>query len=383
MTTTTLALRGRVQTTSYLAVLVKLAQAVYAVMKLFPVQNKVVMISRNTTKPSVDFLMLKEEIERTSSAKVVILPHKMKSKFQHGLQVFVEMWHLATSKTAIVDGYVIPVSILTHKKELKIIQIWHALGAIKKFGYQTIGKKAGNSEEMAEVMSMHKNYTYVTAPSKITAETYAKCFNVSKRKILKIGMPRVDYLLNEEIARKNREEMLEKFNLGQKKVILYVPTFRKKGRTHAEKLIEVVDLDKYDLMIKLHPLDKTEITESDGVTVIREEIDAARILPVADFVISDYSAIAMEAALLRKPLFFWDYDMKKYEKDCGLTLDYKKEMPGVVAKKPGKILEAIEEFEKSETLQKKYNKKLNKFLDKYIETRDGKCTRKIVRRLGL
>ena len=41
------------------------------------------------------------------------------------------MYHLATSRACIVDTYIIPVSILKHRDELIIIQIWHALGAIK------------------------------------------------------------------------------------------------------------------------------------------------------------------------------------------------------------------------------------------------------------
>ena len=48
------------------------------------------------------------------------------------------MYYLATSKVCVLDGYCIPASILKHKKKLKIIQIWHASGAIKKFGYQIL-----------------------------------------------------------------------------------------------------------------------------------------------------------------------------------------------------------------------------------------------------
>ena len=37
---------------------------IFAVMKLFPVKDRVSLISRQSDKPSVDFLMLQKEIKR-------------------------------------------------------------------------------------------------------------------------------------------------------------------------------------------------------------------------------------------------------------------------------------------------------------------------------
>ena len=47
---------------------------------------------------------------------------------------------LATAEVCIVDGYCIPVSVLHHRKELRVVQVWHALGAIKKFGRQALSR---------------------------------------------------------------------------------------------------------------------------------------------------------------------------------------------------------------------------------------------------
>ena len=61
----------------------------------------------------------------------------------------------------IIDGYCIPVSVLHHRKELRVVQVWHALGAIKKFGRQALSVPGGRDKELAERMGMHKHYDAV------------------------------------------------------------------------------------------------------------------------------------------------------------------------------------------------------------------------------
>lgn len=45
-------------------------------------------------------------------------------------------------------------------------------------------------------------------------------------------------------------------NLKEKKIILYVPTFRNGKSAHIYDLINSVNDEKYNLIIRLHPLDK-------------------------------------------------------------------------------------------------------------------------------
>ena len=136
---------------------------VYIPFKLFKTQNKVTYISRQSDTPSLDFNLLISQIKkRDKEAKQVVLTKKIGKgvfgKITYALHMFVQLYHLATSKVIVIDSYVIAVSVLKHKKSLRIIQIWHALGAIKKFGYQVIGKKEGSSDVVARGMKMHKNY---------------------------------------------------------------------------------------------------------------------------------------------------------------------------------------------------------------------------------
>ena len=123
-------------------------------------EKKIVYISRELDKPPVDFLLLKADIEkRYPDYKNVILCKTLKkgivSKFKYILHMFRQMYHIATAQAVILDTYCIAVSILRHRKSLLIIQMWHALGALKKFGYSIVDKPEGTSKKIAKALKMH------------------------------------------------------------------------------------------------------------------------------------------------------------------------------------------------------------------------------------
>ena len=59
------------------------------------------------------------------------------------------MYHISRSKVVILDTYCYLISNLKHKKDLVVIQIWHAIGICKKAGYAIVGKDEGRSEKEA------------------------------------------------------------------------------------------------------------------------------------------------------------------------------------------------------------------------------------------
>lgn len=351
---------------------------IYFFIKMCPIKEKVVMLSRQSNKPSIDFEFIKNEIlKRDNKIEVEILCKIIQKDFKERLSycfyILKCMYHIATSKVCIVDGYSIPVSILKHKKNLQIIQIWHASGAIKKFGYQSINKKDGRSTEIAQIMKMHKNYNYVIAPSKATAKFYEEAFRVQEEKIIIKGLPRLDYILSDELGSNKIKEFYKKypkFKNNKKKTILYVPTFRNNSSStnQLEKLISKINFAKYNLIIKLHPLDKS--TNAYKYTVSKK-YTTFDLLKVADYIITDYSAVAFEASILNKPVYFYVYDIEEYEKTRGLNIDLFKEMSSCTSKDIKEILKNIED--------NNYNySELENFRDKYMGKDYYNNTQKLV-----
>ncbi len=347
-----------------------IARFIYWIFKLLPIQDKIVFISRFTNETSIDFTLLINKIKEASPhTKIIVLNHKLSHKFFYLFSMLEEMYHLATAKVCIIDSYIISVSILNHKKGLKIFQLWHALGAIKKFGHQILDMKEGSSKQIANLMHMHKNYTYVLCGSDATKPFYIEAFNVDDHKLLTIPLPRVDYLLDDQQRLLNEELILNRYpKLRTKRNILYAPTFRKHGHLTIDNLIKDLDYDKYNLIIKKHPHDHTKLEANDHV-IIDNDFNILQLLSIADYIITDYSAVAFEAAILDIPLFFYVYDIEEYQNNRGLNINLYKDFPKVTFKDANQLIKALNED---------YDyRPLHNFKKKYVSILDGTVTDKI------
>lgn len=352
-----------------ISVAVAILNVIYLPFKCLKTQNKVTYISRQSNTPSIDMKLLKQGMEKLDSdIKQVMLTRKLEkglvAKIKYALHIFTQMYHIATSKVVIVDTYIIPVSVLKHKKELKVIQIWHALGAIKKFGYQVIGKEEGSSRVVAESMRMHKNYDIITCASSVTALFYSEAFNTDIDKIKIVGMPRVDDILGEN---RNNEVITQNPEFEGKQTILYIPTFRKNGKVNICDIINNVDYSKYNLVIKLHPLDTTEVPEK---YIAKGDFSTYDLMKFADYIITDYSATAIEASLLQKPLFLYVYDIEEYNEARGLNVMLTEELSTSTYKDIQDILRIIQDGTYD------YDA-LRQFRDKYVETYNENNTENI------
>lgn len=351
-----------------------LANIIYLLMKLFPTKHQIVMISRQSNNITLDFELIKNELnEKYENLKVIVLCKKIENgiynKILYCTYILKTMYYLARSKVCVIDSYCIPVSILKHKKGLIVIQIWHASGAVKKFGYQILDKKEGSSAFIAKLMCMHKNYDYLIAPSEVTKDIFSEAFHVPKEKIIKLGLPRLEYIANPKYDKSS--EIYEKYPyLKDKKNILYIPTFRKNKNINLvdEILKTTIDKNNYNLIISLHPLDKTNVPDE---YLIDKKYSSFDLIKIADYIITDYSVLSIEASVLKKPIFLLLQDLKEYETARGLNVNLKQELPSFICEN---FVEVIDKIDKKE-----YNmEELHNYKNKYIQVDVNKTVKNIV-----
>ena len=345
---------------------------VYCVLKLLPAQKKAVFISRQTDEMPIDFRLIIEELEsRKCGWKTVVLAKRLKrgavATAGYGFHTMRQMYHLATARAAIIDGYCIPVSVLKHKKCLKIIQIWHAIGCMKKFGYAMIGEEEGSSEDVARIMKMHKNYDYALISSYSFVRDYLEGFRIEREKILQIPLPKADLLTSEEYLKKQRDKLIREYPaLAEKRNILYCPTFRKDETAAGEgirRLIEEIDFDRYNLIYNPHPNSRAEVNDS---RVMILPYPTMELLAVADYVISDYSSVIYEVGLAKKPVYLYGYDWKEYSRKRAFNLDLTKDVPTLFTDNPGEILKAIDDDDFDQ-------EKFAEFIDRNVVMPEGGC----------
>ena len=350
---------------------------IYKFIKLLEIENKITFISRQTNNKNIDFDLLIDKItEEYPSYKIVVLNKKLEKglskKIAYFFHMFKQMYHIATSKTVVLDSYCIVVSILRHKKETSFIQLWHALGSLKKFGYSILDREEGRSSKIAKLMDMHKNYTYILTSSQLSKKYFMEAFNAKEEQMVVLGLPRIDFLRSQYCREMTRDKFFEKYPKmnNNKKNILYVPTKREKRKIDLDKIISSVNYAKYNLIIKLH--------NGKGLLYVNKKIIynetsflGIELLHIADFVITDYSAIVYEAAIIKKPIYFYAFDYEDYIYNRGFYIDYRTEMPGPISKDINEILNLIED-------NVVYEDKLNDFIEKYCIINEEPVTGKIV-----
>lgn len=339
----------------------------YAPIKLFKTKNQIVYLSRQSNTKSLDMQLLEKAIaEADPSVKQIfrirMIGNGFAEKIKYCLGVIGDMYYLSTSKVAVIDTYSITVSCLHHKKTLKIIQMWHALGATKKFGWQAIGKKEGRDEKISRAMCMHKNYDYVLAPSAATAKFYMQAFDVEQENILICPLPRVDFITDSS-TRSNEFFSLNP-GFAHKKLVLYLPTFRDR-EAYVSQMLKTAFEDKpdYQLIISKHPLSNAPVEEK---YMPNGSFTSFDLMKIADIIITDYSACAFEASLLMKPLYFFVPDYEEYMKDRGVNIDLFEEMPSAVFDDADKLVEAVSSNNYDTNM-------LWAFKEKYVENSKDGC----------
>ena len=356
-----------------------LMQIIYAPMKLLKTKDKVTFISRQSNKPSIDFDILCGELKkRKPNVEVVVLCKQITINMDSAIHTLKQMYHIATSKTVVLDSYSIPISVLKHKKGLTVIQMWHSMGCMKAFGFAMIGKEEGRDPRIAEILKMHQGYTYILISSMDYVQDYIDGFRTTPDKVLEIPLPKADYLSNPEYMAKLREEVLEEYpKIRGKKNILYCPTFRQDVTDfdfeRVKRLIMAIDYDKYNLLYKSHPVSKMKLLDS---RVTRFNVDNIKAIAVADYIISDYSSIIYEAGLAHKPVYLYAYDWDTYKDKRDLNLDLKAEAPTIFSDDPKEIVEAIEkdEFDFDS---------FNQFTTRNIRMPKTSCSEEIIKLMNL
>lgn len=345
-------------------------RTVYFFFKLFlKPRKKITLLSRQSDTPTVDFELLCEAVGKTGfDGEIKMLTKKIPAgilgKIGYTFHILSQMYHIATARVIVVDGYSIAVCVTTHKPEQKVVQLWHALNIVKKFGYAALDKPWGHKSATAKTFCMHRNYDYVVACSEKSAEVLAECFNTALEKFVLLPLPRIDYILKTPEKRTEIEKAYP--DVFNKPIVVYAPTFR--GEQVKLSWIEkAIDLDKYNVVVKLHPSDKLGLDSAvDKRVICDQNFSSFDWMKVCDKIITDYSGMGFEAMLLEKQVYFYLYDYADYSTKNGLALDLFSEPVSDCVTSSAEELKQI--------LEKVYNfAKAQEYVEKYLSVGTENC----------
>ena len=290
-------------------------------------------------------------------------------------------WLLARADTIVIDDYQ-PVIYSVDDPDVRVIQLWHAVGAFKTVGYSRVGRPGGPSP----YSRVHKNYTRAIVSATADIPMYAEAFGIPEDRVVATGIPRADRFFDPAAAEAARAAALAAFPEARGRMtILFAPTFRGHGARSA-----TYDYDRLDYaalhalcverdavcIVRMHPFvrEPLAVPEMFGDRVLdglRSSIDVNDLLFAVDLLITDYSSIVYEYSTLGRPMLFYAYDLEEYVSSRDFYVPYEEFVPGRIVRTFAELLDAIrrEDYEVE---------KVAAFAERHFDHRDAGSTDRVV-----
>jgi CDP-glycerol glycerophosphotransferase (TagB/SpsB family) len=288
---------------------------------------------------------------------------------------------LAAADVIVIDDFQ-PVIRQLEADDVRIVQLWHAVGAFKTVGYSRVGKPGAPSP----FGRVHKNYSLVTVSSAADVPVYAEAFGIPESHVVATGIPRVDPMFDPV----HREQALARARdlfpaIDGRRVFLFAPTFRGPGAKSASYDLGRIDWARLHALcvekdavciVRMHPFvrEPLHIPEPfedrliDGST---SEIEPNDLLVAVDLLITDYSSIVYEFSTLGRPMLFYAYDLEEYVASRDFYEPYETFVPGRIVRTFDELLDAIqhESFEMD---------KVAPFARRHFDHLDGGSTDRVI-----
>jgi CDP-glycerol glycerophosphotransferase (TagB/SpsB family) len=301
--------------------------------------------------------------------------------FKDGLKFALEAIPLLmAAKLIICDNYYAFLGGLIHRRGTKIVQIWHADGAIKKFGWQDPTTQSRSQSDKRRFQSVYDHFDEYIVASKAMGNVFVTSYHEDFTKIRLLGYPRSDQYLDTNWQQVARQRIFRAApELKNKRVILYAPTYRPQQSFKLPSgLSDALAVDPNAIVVvKLHPVlrDRETAVREIGNPRIKfyHELTTSDLLTVADTLVTDYSSVAFDFSLLpnAKSMIFFMFDLEQYQQNPGIQDDYLDWLPSKPLSTVRELRQAIIEAQPMDFGE--FNEHWNTF-------NDGKATKRVVAR---
>ena len=292
---------------------------------------------------------------------------------------------LATCKYVFLDDVLNYTEFMDTVPGQQIIQLWHACGAYKKFGFARPDGETGG----VRVSKGHRKYTAAIVSAEEIRGCYAEGFDIPVDRIHATGIPRTDVFFDATYKKQAVERVLSKYPaIADKRKILFAPTYR--GTRIADANYDFDQLDpkaflealgeEYTLLLKWHPAMAGNLAKGapypyerylDGVTCLDvSDDDITDLMLASDLMITDYSSAIFEYLLTDKPVIYYVYDIEQYAGARGLFFDFEEYLYGETAHDQEELVRAVQAANLMEDRRQQ-------FRDKFMSACDGHATERV------
>lgn len=312
---------------------------------------------------------------------IVWIVDDMRLKVPDGVRlIYAKNWkswyyEMVTAKIWLFDD-ITPSDVKKRKGQI-YIQVKH-WGSITLKAFYLDDKSPVLTEEVAEKIKRDgERMDYLFSGSEFDERSCRSGFGFQGKSV-RVGSPRSDVLFDSTV----RKKVFSYFRLEDKvNICLYVPTYRLKNLEPGHevslslKMVQLIKAleDKWGgiwyIFVRVHPcltFEGEDICQNKNIINVGQYADSQELVAASNVLITDYSSIMFEVAYIRKPVFLYAPDRKKFiNGERKLLIDYDS-LPFPIAETNEQLVQNIESFEHTS-----YKTKLGSFMDKYGVHEDG------------
>jgi CDP-glycerol glycerophosphotransferase len=218
------------------------------------------------------------------------------------------------------------------RKQTTYLQTWHGT-ALKTMGIHTPQVRAMLTDQRASLARSVNRFDYFLVRSEYDVRTLVEAFEM-RAEPLRTGYPRNDVLLAPDAA-EHTARLRARFGFpADRTVLLYAPTFRQDsgafdpGFSFEQFAREFGDT--HLLLVRAHYLNTVTVPAGarGAVQDVSKYPDISELFLASDALITDFSSVIFDYALLDRPILFFAADEAGYTRDRGTYFDLAAEAPG-------------------------------------------------------
>lgn len=234
-------------------------------------------------------------------------------------------------------------------KKNTYIQTWHGT-PLKKLvlDMEQVNIKGTTQDQyIKEFLEESSKWDYLISPNSYSTEIFKRCFDF-KKEIIEIGYPRNDFLVTNN-NEANIRSIKKKLNIpAAKKVILYAPTWRDQALFKMPMSIYQMQAalgEEYVILTRWHYLVTSRYRgqgHEEFVIDVTDYPDIKDLYLISDILVTDYSSVFFDYAILNRPIIFYCFDYAKYKDELrGFYFNLEKNAPSKITTNTEELIEEI------------------------------------------
>ena len=351
-----------------------------------PIQMNKIMFKSFDTYSDHGKYITEQLLKRSNRLDIVWILKNLQEEVPEGVRTgWVGNWKKYTYEMETAHVWVMntlmPPNIIKRESQIYIQTKHWASITLKKF-YLDASTIIDVPEDVERWRHNGRCMDYVLTGSRFDTESVRRGFEF-KKEVVQIGSPRTDAMFRMEECRR---KVIVNCHLNKNnKFLLYAPTYRYNKdvqgihKTEARSIglnyglvrnaLKVKFGGEWDILLRLHPgvaKESGKFIKEGHVVDVSAYPDSQELASACDIMVSDYSSIMFEPALVKKPVFLFATDKTEYiDHEYDFLLDYEA-LPFPIAETDEELVHNIMDFDKST-----YESQVTTFLDQYGVREDG------------